>query len=127
EDVTLRALRRLYKRGLIETLDPNAEDVEYSDRIAIKESGVAHLELTFGSQVYLEQTALVTGIADQAVRDQIKRLTFQPNAQRFTEIRDIFLRYLLKIDASRLEIPAGPNFQSLMEARRSIKARIGDA
>lgn len=126
EDITLRTLRRVYKRGLIETLDPNAEDIDLSDRVAIKESGLAHLELVLGSPVYLEQTALVTGLADQSIRDEIKRLTIQPNAQKFTEIRDLFLRYLLKIDAARLEIPPGPSFASLMEARRSIRGRIGE-
>lgn len=125
-DITLRTLRRLYKRGLIETLDPNSEDVELSDRVAIKESGIAHLELVLGSSVYLEQTALVTGFAEQPVRDEIKKLTIQPNAQKFTEIRDVFLRYLLKIDAARLEIPQGRSFASLMEARRSVRGRIGE-
>lgn len=126
EDITLRTLRRLYKRGLIETLDPNAEDVELSDRVAIKESGVAHLELVLTSSVYLEQTALVTGIADQPVRDELKKLTIQPNAQKFVELRDVFIRYLLKTDSARLEIPSGPAFGSLQEARRTIKSRIGE-
>ena len=126
EDITLRTLRRIYKRGLIETLDPNSEDVELSDRVAIKESGIAHLELALSSPVYIEQTALVTGLSDQPVRDEIKKLTIQPNAQKFTEIRDIFLRYLLKIDAARLDIPPGPSFASLTEARRRIRGRIGN-
>ncbi len=126
EDITLRTLRRLHKRGLIETLDPNAEDVEPSDRVAIKESGVAHIELILTSSVYLEQTALVTGIAEQPVRDELKKLTIYPNAQKFVELRDIFIRYLLKIDAARLEIPSGPAFNSLQEARRSIRNRIGE-
>nr|WP_250808848.1 ATP-binding protein [Neorhizobium tomejilense] len=126
EDITLRTLRRLYKRGLIETLDPNAEDVELSDRVAIKESGMAHLEMVLTSSVYLEQTALVTGLSDQPVRDELKKLTIQPNAQKFVELRDVFIRYLLKTDAARLEIPSGPTFASLQEARRTIKGRIGE-
>ena len=79
-----------------------------------------------GSPVYLEQTALVTGFAEQPVRDEIKKLTIQPNAQKFTQIRDVFLRYLLKIDAARLQIPQGHSFASLMEARRSVRGRIGE-
>lgn len=126
EDITLRTLRRLYKRGLIETFDPNAENVEPSDRVAIKECGMAHLELILTSTVYLEQTALVTGIADQPVRDELKKLTILPNAQKFTELRDVFIRYILKTDAARLEIPSGPAFNSLQEARRAIKNRIGE-
>ncbi len=126
EEITLRTLRRLYKRGLIETLDPNAEEVELSDRIAIKESGMAHLEMVLTSSVYLEQTSLVTGIAEQPVRDELKKLTIKPNAQKFVELRDIFVRYLLKTDAARLEIPTGPAFNSLQEARRTIKNRIGE-
>jgi GTPase SAR1 family protein len=126
EDITLRTLRRVHKRGLIEVFDPNATLVELSDRIAIKECGMAHLELVLGSTVYLEQTALVTGLADQATRDEIKKLTIKPNGQKFTEIRDLFIRYLLKIDAARLDIPAGPSFASLTEARRSIKGRLAE-
>ncbi len=78
--------------------------------MAIKESGIAHLELVLTSSVYLEQTALVTGIAEQSVRDEIKKLTIQPNSQKFLELRDIFIKYLLKTDAARLEIrPAPPS------------------
>jgi hypothetical protein len=123
DDITLRTLRRLYKRGLIETLDPNAEDVGPSDRIAIKESGNAHLDLIISSTVYLEQMALVTGLSEVQVRDEIKRLVVHPNAQKFIEIRDIFIRYLLKMDAARLVIPSSRSYSSLNEARRLFRER----
>ena len=126
DDVTLRVLQRLHKRGLIETLDPNSEDVGPSDRVAVKESGIAHLDLVLSSTVYLEQMALVTGLAELPVRDEIRKLTFQPNGQKFLEIRDIFVRYLLKIDSARLGIPSRPGFESLGMARHSFMARKGE-
>ncbi len=125
-DVTLRVLQRLHKRGLIETLDPNSEDVGPSDRVAIKESGIAHLDLVLSSTVYLEQMALVTGLGELPVRDKIKSLTIQANGQKFSEIRDIFVRYLLKTDSARLGVPSKPGFESLGMARRSFTARIGE-
>jgi hypothetical protein len=41
----MNSLNRVYDRRLIEALDPNAEHVGVADKIAIKESGLAHLEL----------------------------------------------------------------------------------
>ena len=45
------AVNRLYDRRLIEALDPNVQYVTLADKVAIKESGVAHLELLLTSPV----------------------------------------------------------------------------
>jgi hypothetical protein len=62
EDLVMNSLNRLYGRRLIEALDPNAEHVSVADKVAIKESGLAHLELMLNSTVYIEQMALITGL-----------------------------------------------------------------
>jgi hypothetical protein len=43
EPVT-QVLNRLYERRLIEALDPNVKKIGVGDRVAIKESGIAHID-----------------------------------------------------------------------------------
>lgn len=121
EDLCIQTIKRLYARRLIEALDPNLSDVGPADKIAIKESGVAHVELVLSSTVYLEQMALVTGVNEIGVRDEMRQLSRRPSAQTFIDLRDIFLRYLLKVDAGRLSIPSAPAYAQLQDARRHVR------
>ena len=45
---------------MIEALDPNTNQISIADKVAIKDSGLAHIELALNSEVYVEQMALVT-------------------------------------------------------------------
>lgn len=121
EELCMQTIKRLYARRLIEALDPNLSEVGSADKIAIKESGIAHVELVLSSTVYLEQMALVTGVNEIGVRDEMRQLSRRPSAQTFIELRDIFLRYLLKVDAGRLSIPSAPNYAQLRDARRHVR------
>lgn len=120
EELVLQAVRRLYDRRLIEALDPNLKQVELSDKVTIKESGIAHLDLVRSSTVYIEQMALTTGIGELAVRDEMRERV-KRRGTGFIEMRDIFLRYVLKVDAARLPIPQTPAYEQLTQARRVIK------
>lgn len=60
-------------RRLFEALDPNVPQISMGDKIAIKECGIAHLELLLSSLVYIEQMALVTGVNEHFVRDEIRK------------------------------------------------------
>ena len=119
EDLVLKSLNRLYDRRLIEALDPNAEHVSVADKVAIKESGLAHLELMLNSTVYIEQMALVTGLNEFSARDEIRRGLQQNN---FRDIRDTFLRYELKIDNGRLDIPHNAIYRQIKAARTQIQS-----
>ena len=121
EECVLGALNRLYDRRLIEALDPNIGEVTYSDKITIKESGLAHLELTLNSEVYVEQMAVVTGLNELFARDQIRK-TAREN--RLRQMRDSFLRYILKIDSGRLEIPPTKAYSQIKMARKQIEAFV---
>jgi hypothetical protein len=118
---TLDVVRRLFDRRLIETLDPNVKLPSVSDRIAIKESGVAHIDLMGTSTVYMEQMALTTGINTRTTRDELKQKSHTSNPQSFVEIRDIFIAYLLRVDAMRLSIPQIPQYKQLNEARAFVR------
>jgi hypothetical protein len=118
EDLVMNSLNRLYDRRLIEALDPNAEHVNVADKLAIKESGLAHLELMLNSTVYIEQMALVTGVNELSARDEIKRSLQQGD---FRDIHDTFLRYVLKIDNGRLDIPQNSIYGQIAVARSQIK------
>jgi len=119
EDYVMHALIRLYERRLIEALDPNAERLSIADRVAIKENGLAHLDLILNSPVYVEQMALVTGLNELHARDEIRK-----NMQKghFNEVRDAFLRYVLKIDSGRLGIPSAAMYTQIARARAQIDA-----
>ena len=118
DDQVIETLNRLYDRRLIEALDPNAERVGIGDRIAIKESGLAHLELLLNSTVYVEQMALVTGVNEPFIRDEMRRNNYPQNMSR---LKDAFIRYILKIDAGRVAIPESPVYKEILLARRQIE------
>ena len=99
EDIVMFALDRLYSRRLIEALDPNAKQVTITDKVAIKESGLAHFDLVLNSPVYVEQMALVTGLNELFARDEIKK---NLSNGRFPDLRATFVRYVLKVDNGRL-------------------------
>ena len=122
EELVLKCVRRLYSRRLVEALDPNVRDVGMADKVAIKESGSAHIELVLTSTVYVEQMALTTGINELSTRDEIKRRSVTKNHTSFIELRDLFVRYILKIDAGRLTIPENATYVQIADARRSIRA-----
>jgi hypothetical protein len=119
DDLVMEALNRLYDRRLIEGVDPNAKDVSIADRISIKESGMAHLELILNSQVYVEQMALVTGMAELYPRDEIRKSL---TAGNFAEVRETFLSYILKIDRGRLGVPVNSMYAEIAKARAQIEA-----
>jgi hypothetical protein len=102
DDLVMQVLNRLYERRLIEALDPNVKHIGVGDRVAIKDSGLAHIELVLNSPTYVEQTALTTGVNELFTRDEMRRNNYP---QKMEDVRDAFVRYLLKIDAGRLTIP----------------------
>jgi hypothetical protein len=118
EELVMQTLRRLYDRRLLEALDPNVPQIGMGDKIAIKESGIAHLELLLTSTVYVEQMALVTGLNEHFVRDEIRK---NQASSRLDDIREGFLRYALKIDAGRIGIPSTPAYAQISTARRQIE------
>lgn len=121
EDFVMSSLNRLYNRRLIEALDPNAKDVSTADKVAIKASGLAHLELILSSPVYIEQMALVTGVNELFARDEIKKNMLKG---MFNDIREIFLRYVLKIDAGRLSVPPNAVYSQIDKARAQIEVLV---
>lgn len=120
-EAVLTDIRRLFDRRLIETLDPNVKILGISDRISIKESGVAHIDMMGTSSVYMEQMALTTGINSRSVRDEIRQKAYISTNQSFIELRDIFIAYVLKVDASRLSIPQTGAYRQLNDARAFIR------
>ena len=79
---------------------------------------MAHIELALNSEVYVEQMALVTGLNELFARDEIRR---NLSGGRFDNVRDTFLRYILKIDAARVVIPKNPIYSQLEMARRQME------
>lgn len=124
DEFVMGAVNRLYERRLIEALDPNVEEVSGGDKVAIKESGLAHLELTLNSEVYVEQMAVVTGLNELFARDYMRR-SLREN--RLREIRETFLRYVLKIDGGRLEIPPTRAYAQIKMARSQVDGLLRES
>jgi energy-coupling factor transporter ATP-binding protein EcfA2 len=120
-EVTMMMVARLFERRLIETLDPNVLKLSFGDRVAIKESGIAHIDLIATSTTYMEQMALTTGLNNRTFRDELKQKIIHHSTQSFIEIRDSFVAYLLRVDANRLTIPQTNQYKQLNEARAFIR------
>lgn len=120
-ELTIWITGRLFDRRLVETLDPNVQSLSNFDRIAIKESGTAHIDLIANSPTYMEQMALTTGLNNRAARDELKQRTIHTSTQSFLEIRDAFVNYLLRVDSSRLNIPQTSQYKQLNEARAFVR------
>jgi hypothetical protein len=122
EDLVMSSLNRLYERRLVEAFDPNAARIGIADRVLIKESGMAHLEMLLTSTVYVEQMALVTGVSELSARDDMKKQL--PPDGRMDILREAFLRYVLKIDRGRMGIPPKAVYSQLEMARTQIERLI---
>lgn len=119
DELVMKALNRLYERRLIEALDPNVKAIGVGDRVAIKDSGLAHLDLALGSTPYVEQIALTTGVNELFVRDEMRKNNYPHGLDN---VRHTFVRYLLKQDTGRLTIPANRVYDQIRMARRQIEA-----
>lgn len=121
EELVMQTIARLYDRRLIEGLDPNVRVISVADKIAVKECGLAHIELMLISPVYIEQMALVTGVNELFARDEMRK---KMQAWQMTEVRDTFIRYILKIDAGRMNIPANVAYSQVGKARIQIESLL---
>ncbi len=122
QDTTLKTLQKLHGKRLIEELDPNTEVLVLDSLVIIKEAGVAHIDLVLSSPTYIEQMALSTGLNSRAVRDSMRSELRNANSQAFKNIANNFLQYVLKLDATRINIPSNSDFRPLQEARGCIMA-----
>jgi hypothetical protein len=73
------------------------------------------------SQVYVEQMALTTGVNEVFTRDEMRRNNYP---QKLDQLRDTFLRYVLKIDAGRMVVPDNSLFEQVKTARRLIEQML---
>lgn len=123
-DQTMVVLKRLIERGLIEPLDPSVEVVATSSRVAITDSGVAHIDLVRNSDVYMEQMAMATGLNSLRVFEEIRNERTKANAASFAKIRQIFAQYLYELDVDRMKLPKAKEYEGLREARLIIQGLI---
>jgi energy-coupling factor transporter ATP-binding protein EcfA2 len=121
DELVMQVLNRLYERRLIEALDPNVKHIGVGDRVAIKDSGLAHIELVLNSPTYVEQTALTTGVNELFTRDEMRKNNYP---QKMEDVRNAFVRHLLKIDAGRVTIPTTKVYDQIGLARRQIERMI---
>jgi hypothetical protein len=117
----MQTIARLYDRRLVEALDPNVKVISVADKIAIKECGLAHIELVLLSEVFIEQMGLVTGVNELFARDEMRK---EMQNGHMREVRETFIRYLLKIDAGRMNVPSNPAYSQIGKARAQIEALL---
>lgn len=73
EELMMQTIARIFDRRLVEALDPNVKVISIADKIAIKECGLAHLEMAMMSEVFTEQMGLVTGANEMFARDDMRK------------------------------------------------------
>ncbi|MGA8356762.1 MAG: ATP-binding protein, partial [Xanthobacteraceae bacterium] len=124
DELVMQVLNRLYERRLIEALDPNVKTIGIADKVSIKESGIAHIELVLTSPIYIEQMAVTTGVNELFTRDEMRKNDYP---QRMRDVREAFLRYILKIDAGRVAIPKSGVYDQINTARRQFERMVSRA
>lgn len=110
-----RCLLRLLEAGLVEPYDSSVRDLSPSQKLAISDSGMAHLRLATYNDVFREQMAITTPIAnpDTASRIRTLHLAKGPIPERMSEIRNEFTAYLIAEDARHLACDVtGPHYES---------------
>jgi energy-coupling factor transporter ATP-binding protein EcfA2 len=125
QEQLLTIVRRLHGRRLVEALDPTTEIIELGDRVAIKDSGSAHIELALTSGVYLEQMALATGVNSRETYDQLMACRKGASRSSFDDMRRIFAEYLLGIDKFRCSPPGSQEYGGIIDTRKRVRGLTG--
>ncbi|MCW0047674.1 hypothetical protein OIU13_14170 [Brevundimonas sp. BT-123] len=120
-DQTQALLQRLLDRGLVEPLNPTEVKIANGQRLSITEAGLAHIELAFGSTVYIEQMAMATGLNSRTTFNSIRDLRQKQSQEAFAELRKTFVDYLIEIDTLRIKFPSSPEYAGLAEARKRFR------
>lgn len=109
EDAVDRALLRLFDSGLVEAFDLSVKSLSPSQKLAISHSGRAHLRLATLNNVFFEQMALVTPIANEETARMIadEYRSPKPIRERMYEVRRLFLRYLFSEDRNHISMNTG--------------------
>ena len=123
----LDVAQRLFLSRLIETLDPTLGGLTEDDKISIKDSGQAHLDLLLDSKAYLQQMSLSTGLNQVGLRDVIRNLHKAKGNDGWPEIESRFLSYLDYVDKARAKIPASGEYAPIREARALLTQLLEQA
>ncbi len=102
-------LLSLLNAGLIEAYDPSVRKLSHGQRVTISFSGRAHLRLAIENEVFFEQMAITTPLANEEVASKIRSLARAKSdlSGRMIQIRRLFSQHLLAEDGSHLMIPPG--------------------
>jgi hypothetical protein len=121
-DQTLLVVQRLADRGLIEALDPTIEVLSLGSRVAITESGTAHIDLVRTSDVYVEQMAMATGINSRRTFESIKDDKIKATSASFSSLLRTFVQYITDIDSQRLKLPTTKEYAAARDGRDMVRA-----
>lgn len=107
------ALAELLQAGLIERHDPSNANLSVDQRVAIRHSGIAHLELALFNQTYFELMALTTLITNPEIAQQIRShyLSNESNATKMKLVRQTFASFLLDEDARFGRVPTSDQYR----------------
>ncbi len=106
------SLSELLQAGLVEKHDPSATGMSIEQRIAIRHSGIAHLELALFNQTYFELMALTTLITNSGIAEEIRLqyLSNDPLPLKMKRVRQTFASFLLDEDAHFGRVPSSDQY-----------------
>jgi cold shock CspA family protein len=125
-----KCLLRLLEGGLVEAYDSSVRDLSPAQKLAISACGVAHLRLAVFNEVFSEQMAITTPLANTDVVARIKALYLSkgPANGRLREIQRVFNKYLVDEDSRHLSHGAeGPQYLSQRHLLDQLSAASGTA
>lgn len=123
----LDVAQRLFAARAIETMDPTLGVFSEDSKVAIKDSGQAHLDLLLDLKAYLQQMALATGLNQVGLRDWIRDALKKEGNWVWQGIEAKFLGYLVYLDAARTNIPSAPEYAPIREARSLMVQLLNQA
>lgn len=115
------ACNLLLKRRLVESYDPTQDEVFATQRIAIAPTGEMHLTLALENLIYIDQMALITPTRERKLATEIysTQAGKGPNAEKWRQVENMFIRYCIKQDRQFVTVPKDSNY----DGQRNI---VGD-
>jgi len=118
------AVLALVNNNLVEPFDPSDRSIVATQRLAVNFAGRAHLRLATNNQIFFEQMALTTELADSDAAALIAAAhsANQPVAQKFASVRTLFAEHLINRDELEMTIPSdGAAYEAQRELTNAIR------
>ncbi len=125
ESGTKFMLDRLLGADLIEPYDLSDREIHNSQRIAVTNKGMAHIDLAFFNDAFFAQMLFTTSINDPEIIEKIRFISSKGSLGRdsWYELFTIFSKYLIREDELTCSVPNNERYRAQVEMLEEFSAR----